>query len=82
MSRAKEDHVEAELQVAYRLWSKGDLTRARAEGRRLLAGSPSEAVREQAERLLRDTSPDPRALMAGVAAIVIVSVILLLIFTR
>jgi hypothetical protein len=82
MSRAKEDNVESELQVAYRLWSRGDLTRARAEARRVLAGSPTEPVRERAQRLLRDTAPDPRALMAGVGAIVLVSVILLLIFAH
>ncbi|MHB8420531.1 MAG: hypothetical protein ACYDCL_20855 [Myxococcales bacterium] len=71
-----------ELDLAYQLWAKGDVARARQEAKRLLAAQPppEAEAREQAERLLRDTAPDPRALMTAAGAAAFVTVILLVLF--
>lgn len=71
-----------ELELAYQLWGKGDVSRARQEAKRVLAAKPEAEAKARAERLLADTAPDPRALMAGAGSAAFVLVILLLLFAR
>jgi hypothetical protein len=71
-----------ELDLAYQLWSKGDISRARQEAKRVLAQNPEGETLARAQRLLADTGPDPRALQAGAGGAAFVLVILLLLFAR
>ncbi len=71
-----------EIETAYHLWAKGDVSRARQEARRVLAGNPEGEARTRAERLLADTGPDPKQLMAGAGGAAFVLVILLMLFVR
>ncbi|HUB06558.1 MAG TPA: hypothetical protein VMB50_06140 [Myxococcales bacterium] len=71
-----------DLELAYQLWAKGDVRRAREEAKRFLAAKPEGEARERAERLLADTGPDPKQLMTGAGAAAFVLVILLLLYLR
>jgi hypothetical protein len=70
-----------ENELAYQLWTRGDVRGARKEARRVLAGNPTDAeVQELAKRVLTETSVDARTLQVGVGGIVFVAVIFFLLF--
>ncbi len=64
--------------AAYLLWGAGDFKSARALARELLAAAPADAERVKLERLMADTSPDPRALQIGLFCVTVAVLVVLL----
>ena len=66
------------VDAAFAVWTAGDLKTARAMARDLLSQSPSDADRSKLERLVADTSPDPRALHIAFFCLAVVAMVVLL----
>lgn len=68
----------ARMHEAWRRFEEGDKYAARREAKEILAGSPSEEDARQASELLeRTTIPKVAFITAGIAAVVIVALILI-----
>jgi hypothetical protein len=76
--RADADSKNAGVDQVFALWRGGDLRSARAAARSQLAASASESDQVKLERVLRDTSPDPRALHVAVFCLAVVAIVVLL----
>jgi hypothetical protein len=66
------------VEAAYALWGKGDFKSARTMARGLLAASPADGDRVLLQRLLDDTSPDPRAAQIAVFCLAVVVMVVVL----
>jgi Putative zinc-finger len=80
MAKAKRKAAASDsgVDAAFALWGSGDLRSARAMARALLANGPAEGDRIKLERLIADTSPDPRALHIAVFCLAVVGLVTLL----
>jgi hypothetical protein len=66
------------VETAYTLWRNGDVKGARSMARGLLGGSPNDVDRASLERLITDTSPDPRAVQVAVFCLAVATCVVLL----